>query len=166
MSVDSTSQRLSSVGRDLSLPLESVEEGLERTQRDIHHQDSGQDRGRANCEAVLSKSPDFQISCFIPDISSTSMETEKLYERLQRLEELAKYQGAHISTVKIRQNQLLSIHAAPRTCNELKSVGVTLSGVYSLDPDGPNTGYRPIEAYCDLRTGKTQMSYLDIYLYF
>ena len=45
--------------------------------------------------------------------------------------------------------------AAPRTCNDLKLLGVDISGDYFIDPDGPFYGALPVKVFCDVKTGKT-----------
>jgi hypothetical protein len=44
----------------------------------------------------------------------------------------------------------------PRTCDDLKKLGVTKSGSYLIDPDGPGVGDPPFTAECDMDgpTGK------------
>ena len=51
---------------------------------------------------------------------------------------------------------------AARTCYELKALGVTQSGEYELDPDGPGGGYPPVRFYCDLRTGTTRIDHDNV----
>ena len=52
----------------------------------------------------------------------------------------------------------LSKTYAVRTCFELKSMGVVISGRYFLDPDGSASGHGPkdppVEVYCDMTTGQ------------
>jgi hypothetical protein len=38
----------------------------------------------------------------------------------------------------------------PRTCYDLKLLGVTKSGKYLIDPDGPGIGDAPFEVFCDM----------------
>jgi len=47
----------------------------------------------------------------------------------------------------------LSHLSPPRTCWELFSQGSTLSGKYFLDPDGKGSGGKPVQLYCDMKTG-------------
>jgi hypothetical protein len=43
----------------------------------------------------------------------------------------------------------------PRSCYHLKKLDVRKSGKYLIDPDGPDHGDPPVEAHCDMKTGKT-----------
>ena len=43
--------------------------------------------------------------------------------------------------------------SAPRTCNDLKLLGITISGDYYINPDGPFSGFPPIKVFCDVKTG-------------
>ena len=63
---------------------------------------------------------------------------EPLEDRVEKLEQLSKYKTL-------------------RTCQELASRGVTLSGVYDIDPDGDGIGQPPIQAYCDFTTNTTEI---------
>ena len=63
---------------------------------------------------------------------------EPLEDRVEKLEQLSKYKTL-------------------RTCHELASRGVTLSGVYDIDPDGDGIGQPPIQAYCDFTTNTTEI---------
>ena len=40
-----------------------------------------------------------------------------------------------------------------RTCHELAQRGVTVSGEFLVDPDGPLVGENPITVHCDFTTG-------------
>ena len=44
--------------------------------------------------------------------------------------------------------------SAPRTCNDLKLLGVTISGDYYINPDGPFSGFPPVKVFCDVKTGR------------
>ena len=48
----------------------------------------------------------------------------------------------------------LMFFSAPRTCNDLKLLGVTISGDYYINPDGPFSGFPPVKVFCDVKTGK------------
>ena len=63
---------------------------------------------------------------------------DALEDRVEKLEEIAKYKTL-------------------RTCNELSNRGLTLSGIYSIDPDGEGIGYEPIEVYCNFEKGTTEV---------
>ena len=63
---------------------------------------------------------------------------DPLEDRVEKLEQLSKYKTL-------------------RTCHELASRGVSLSGVYEIDPDGDGIGQPPIQAYCDFTTNTTQI---------
>jgi hypothetical protein len=41
----------------------------------------------------------------------------------------------------------------PRTCYDLKLLGVTKSGEYLIDPDGPGIGDAPFQVFCDMEVG-------------
>ena len=43
---------------------------------------------------------------------------------------------------------------APRSCYHLKKLDVRKSGMYLIDPDGPDHGDPPFEAECDMKTGE------------
>jgi hypothetical protein len=47
-----------------------------------------------------------------------------------------------------------NIVSAPRTCHELKEMGVEISAKYFIDPDGPWMGAKPIEVFCNMKTGQ------------
>ena len=64
---------------------------------------------------------------------------DPLEDRVEKLEQLSKYKTLH-------------------TCHELASRGVTLSGVYDVDPDGDGIGQPPIQAYCNFRTNTTEIT--------
>jgi hypothetical protein len=49
--------------------------------------------------------------------------------------------------------QTLQPFKAPRTCHELKEMGVETSGKYFIDPDGPWMGAKPVEVFCNMKTG-------------
>ena len=36
---------------------------------------------------------------------------------------------------------------------------MTLSGVYYLDPDGPGSGSKPVQIYCDMATGTSRVGH-------
>ena len=59
-------------------------------------------------------------------------------ERVDKLEQLSKYKTL-------------------RTCQEISNRGLTLSGMYDIDPDGQGIGYEPITVHCDFDTGSTQI---------
>ena len=59
-------------------------------------------------------------------------------ERVEKLEQMSKYKTL-------------------RTCQELASRGLTLSGIYEIDPDGNTIGLGPIQVYCDFATNTTQI---------
>ena len=46
--------------------------------------------------------------------------------------------------------------SAPRTCNDLKLLGVTISGDYYINPDGPFSGFPPVKVFCDVKTGRLE----------
>ena len=51
--------------------------------------------------------------------------------------------------------------SALRTCFELKSTGISVSGRYYLDPDGNGLDSEPpIQVYCDMASGMSK-SYLE-----
>ena len=64
------------------------------------------------------------------------MQNIDLEERVEKLEQLSKFKTL-------------------RTCQELASRGLTLSGLYEVDPDGEGIG--PIEVFCDFSTNTTQI---------
>ncbi len=43
--------------------------------------------------------------------------------------------------------------AVMRSCHEYWKAGVTISGLYEIDPDGFNHGEPPFRVYCDFATG-------------
>ena len=45
---------------------------------------------------------------------------------------------------------MLCLQPVPRTCQDLKSVGVSQSGDYMIDPDGPGIGDEPFAVYCNM----------------
>ena len=51
-----------------------------------------------------------------------------------------------------RLEQLAKIHTL-RTCSEYGMYGVTKSGYYEIDPDGPLIGHPPITVYCSFADG-------------
>ena len=63
---------------------------------------------------------------------------DSIEERVEKLEQLSKYKTL-------------------RTCQELASHGLTLSGIYEIDPDGADIGLGPIQVYCDFATNTTQI---------
>ena len=63
---------------------------------------------------------------------------DSIEERVEKLEQLSKYKTL-------------------RTCQELASRGLTLSGIYEIDPDGADIGLGPIQVYCDFATNTTQI---------
>ena len=46
-----------------------------------------------------------------------------------------------------------------RTCEELRQLGVSVSGQYWIDPDGAGRGAGPVRVHCDMRTGATRISH-------
>ena len=67
------------------------------------------------------------------DVSDPALE-----ERVEKLEQLSKFKTL-------------------RSCAELKARGLTLSGLYDIDPDGEGIGYEPIRVFCDFESGSTQI---------
>ena len=57
--------------------------------------------------------------------SGTKVLDIPIVERVEKLEQLSKYKSL-------------------RTCQEISNHGVTLSGMYDIDPDGQGIGYEPI----------------------
>ena len=49
------------------------------------------------------------------------------------------------------------LFSAPRTCNDLKLLGVTISGDYYINPDGPFSGFPPVKVFCDVKSGRLQI---------
>merc|ERR1711953_699612 len=47
--------------------------------------------------------------------------------------------------------------ASMRTCQDLANIGVTESGTYQLDPDGPDSIAEPIMIFCDFTTNVTEI---------
>lgn len=70
--------------------------------------------------------------------SGTKVLDIPIVERVEKLEQLSKYKTL-------------------RTCQEISNRGVTLSGMYDIDPDGQGIGYEPITVHCDFDTGSTQI---------
>ena len=72
-------------------------------------------------------------------------------------------QGQPASERLTKLEQLSKTYAA-RTCFELKSMGVTITGRYFLDPDGSASGLGPkdppVEVYCDMSTGEDSKGFL------
>ena len=73
------------------------------------------------------------------DQDNSKIQTEdNLEERVEKLEELSKYKTL-------------------RTCQELANRGLSLSGIYEVDPDGEGIGFAPIEVFCDFESNTTQV---------
>ena len=70
--------------------------------------------------------------------NSKSTTEDDLEDRVEKLEEIAKYKTL-------------------RTCNELSNRGITSSGVYTIDPDGDGIGYEPILVFCNFQDGTTEV---------
>ena len=51
----------------------------------------------------------------------------------------------------------VKLMASMRTCQDLANVGVTESGTYELDPDGPDSIAESIMVYCDFTTNVTEI---------
>ncbi|CAG0886206.1 unnamed protein product [Darwinula stevensoni] len=45
-----------------------------------------------------------------------------------------------------------TLQNTPRTCQSLADLGVTTTGIYSVDPDGVLVGDPPIKVFCDMET--------------
>ena len=56
------------------------------------------------------------------------------------------------------QLEQMSMLTAPESCLELARSGINISLDVWLDPDGPNWGFAPIQAYCTLPQGKTSIA--------
>ena len=72
------------------------------------------------------------------DLDGTNDTLKTGLDRVEKLEQLSKYKTF-------------------RTCHELASRGVTLSGVYEIDPDGDGIGQPPIQALCDFLLNTTEI---------
>ena len=58
---------------------------------------------------------------------------------------------------RVEKLEQLSKFKTLRTCQELASRGLTLSGLYEVDPDGDGIGQAPIQVYCDFQSNTTQV---------
>ena len=76
------------------------------------------------------------LKSVLNEIKDLKMQNIDLEERVEKLEQLSKFKTL-------------------RTCQELASRGLTLSGLYEVDPDGEGIG--PIEVFCDFSTNTTQI---------
>ena len=47
--------------------------------------------------------------------------------------------------------------SALRSCHELQEYGIKTSGVYTIDPDGPRSGYAPFAVVCNFEQGFTEV---------
>ena len=54
---------------------------------------------------------------------------------------------------------LMMMVSQARTCEELRQLGVSVSGPYWIDPDGAGRGAGPVRVHCDMRTGATRISH-------
>ena len=80
-----------------------------------------------------------EVSALKDDKNDSQMDTEDNLEgRVEKLEQLSKFKTL-------------------RTCQELASRGLTLSGLYEVDPDGDGIGHAPIQVYCDFQSNTTQV---------
>ncbi len=75
-------------------------------------------------------------------VNGLAKEKADLEARVAKLEQLAK------TTIR-------------RSCDELADFGVTKSGYYDVDPDGPGVGQAPITVFCDFETGTTHVMHKD-----
>ena len=73
-----------------------------------------------------------------PLIKTTTTAYKPTEERLQHLEELSK------------------IHTL-RSCHEYDEYGISTSGRYFIDPDGPLIGLEPFEVYCNFEDHSTEI---------
>lgn len=78
------------------------------------------------------------LKSVLNEIKDLKMQNIDLEERVEKLEQLSKFKTL-------------------RTCQELAGRGLTLSGLYEVDPDGEGIGYGPIEVFCDFSTNTTQI---------
>jgi len=61
---------------------------------------------------------------------------------------------------RLEKLEALSKIYAYRTCNELKALGITITGRYFLDPDGNGIDSEPpIQVHCDMTTGATRIDH-------
>ena len=54
---------------------------------------------------------------------------------------------------------LMMMLVQARTCEELRQLGVSVSGPYWIDPDGAGRGAGPVRVHCDMRTGATRITH-------
>ena len=74
----------------------------------------------------------------ISELKKTEVLDIPIEDRVEKLEQMSKYKTL-------------------RSCQEMSNRGVTLSGLYDIDPDGEGIGHEPIKVYCDFNTGSTQI---------
>ena len=58
----------------------------------------------------------------------------------------------------IAMKEAAQILRSSRTCQDLANLGITQSGRYEIDPDGPEKE-RPIEVHCDFTTNTTEIAH-------
>ena len=90
------------------------------------------------------------LSYLLTRIESLTEEVAQLKLLEHRVDALNEKQ----STTVIRNEPTIKSDFVARTCHELRDSDPNLSsGMYYVDPDGPNVGENPIYVYCNMVTG-------------
>ena len=90
--------------------------------------------------------------------NSNNLEAEmlavQLHDATQNLSSMI--ESKHLTILLQTAAQILT---SARTCQDLANLGVTSSGTYQLDPDGPDTIAEPIMVACDFTSNTTEITH-------
>ena len=91
------------------------------------------------------------------EFSRQNQDLSKRVSKLEHSQNVSKIQTEDNLEQRVEKLEELSKYKTLRTCQELANRGLTLSGVYEVDPDGEGIGYAPIEVFCNFETNTTQV---------
>ena len=86
------------------------------------------------------------------DILEAEMLAVQLHDATQNLSSM--FESKHLTILLQTASRILT---SARTCQDLANLGITSSGTYQLDPDGPDSIAEPIMVLCDFTSNTTEI---------
>jgi len=99
-----------------------------------------------------------QLEALDPNHSANAMKDSKLNAN-EKIPNDQKFVALNNKTIEERLDHLedLSKIHTLRTCEEYRQYGISTSGFFDIDPDGPLIGYEPFQVFCNFESGSTEL---------